>query len=189
MVADHSYLVTFRLKGTIPENVLDELRRERDSLRARAATPDEWADFDRREFLKIESILDTTDNSQAHLANEEIAQLLMQSLQWLRRERKWHIHAATIMPNHVHLLTRNLAGHNDHLNADLGDLKSYTARRANRILGRGGSFWARENFDHWYRHDRKLDAARDYIQNNPVKAGLVRNADEWPWTIIDQSSG
>ena len=53
-------------------------------------------------------------------------------------------------------------------------LKSYTAHEANKILKRHGAFWQSESYDHWVRDEDELERIVDYIANNPVKAGLVR---------------
>lgn len=60
-------------------------------------------------------------------------------------------------------------------------LKGYTAREANKILQRRGSFWWSESFDHWTRNPDKTDKAIRYIRNNPVKAGLVKFPEDYPW--------
>src|SRR5437868_13312707 len=57
-------------------------------------------------------------------------------------------------------------------------LKSYTANRANEILGRSGQFWQHESYDHWVRDDEELERIVAYIAWNPVKANLVREPQE-----------
>ena len=53
-------------------------------------------------------------------------------------------------------------------------LKGYTAREANRLLGRTGQpFWQGESYDHWVRDETEFIRIIAYIENNPVKAGLV----------------
>ena len=111
----------------------------------------------------------------------------MDNLDWLR-ERGWKVLAGVTLPNHVHLLMRNEAGRTGELIEDLGQFKNYTARLANRALGRSGSFWAREDFDHWCRTPEKVEAAVRYIRDNPVKAGLVRQWREWPWLAIEDAA-
>ena len=62
-------------------------------------------------------------------------------------------------------------------------LKGRTARKANCILQRTGMpFWQEESFDHWIRNSRELQGLIDYVENNPVKAGLVDAKDHWPWS-------
>jgi putative transposase len=60
-------------------------------------------------------------------------------------------------------------------------LKSYTGHEANKILGRTGSFWQHESYDHWVRDDEELARIVAYINANPVKAGLTKYAHEYPW--------
>ena len=62
-------------------------------------------------------------------------------------------------------------------------VKGYTAREANRMLKRTGEqFWQQESFDHWPRDDHEFFRIIQYIENNPVKAGLVRSPEEWKWS-------
>jgi len=62
-------------------------------------------------------------------------------------------------------------------------LKGYTAREANRILGRTGQhFWQEESFDHWSRDEDEFFRIIAYIENNPVKAGLVTRPEDWQWS-------
>jgi hypothetical protein len=50
--------------------------------------------------------------------------------------------------------------------------KSFTARRANEILGRGGAFWQREYYDRLIRDGDELRRAVRYVVNNPERAWL-----------------
>jgi REP element-mobilizing transposase RayT len=61
-------------------------------------------------------------------------------------------------------------------------LKRYTARQANQLLGREGAFWQHENYDHVVRDEEEWQRIITYILNNPVKAGLVQNWEDWEWT-------
>ncbi len=83
------------------------------------------------------------------------------------------------MANHVHLLlTPNLPVHKAIMN-----IKSASARVANSILQRTGEhFWQDESYDHWVRNDRERNSIVRYIHNNPVKAGLVDEPEDWLWS-------
>jgi putative DNA methylase len=62
-------------------------------------------------------------------------------------------------------------------------LKGFTAREANKILRRTGEpFWQRESYDHWVRDEQEFGRIRAYIENNPVRAGLVARAEDYPWS-------
>jgi putative DNA methylase len=50
--------------------------------------------------------------------------------------------------------------------------KSYTASEINKRLGRTGQFWMRESFDHIVRNQKSFSKIKEYIKNNPIKAGI-----------------
>ena len=87
------------------------------------------------------------------------------------------------MPNHVHvLLLPGIAP-----KRLLQSIKGVTAREANRVLGRTGqSFWQRESYDRWVRDQHEWDRIAAYIENNPVKAGLVSRAEDYPWSSANR---
>jgi putative transposase len=69
-----------------------------------------------------------------------------------------------------------------------GPLKGFTAHEANRLLGqRGKHFWQDESYDHLVRSDREFDRIRNYIEQNPVKAGLVVASEEFRWSSGNRS--
>jgi REP-associated tyrosine transposase len=63
-------------------------------------------------------------------------------------------------------------------------IKGYTAREANRVLGRKGNFWEPENYDHYVRDATEYERIVRYVLNNPVKAGLVSHWQEWVWNYL-----
>ena len=67
--------------------------------------------------------------------------------------------------------------------------KSFTARRANEQLGRSGPFWHADYFDRYMRNEDQLNRTIEYVEQNPVKAGLVSNAADWPWSSAYFRSG
>jgi REP element-mobilizing transposase RayT len=83
------------------------------------------------------------------------------------------------MPNHVHALIEPFGG--NPLREIVHSWKSFTAKQANRILGCNGTFWQPDYFDRVVRNAEQFDRARSYIDENPVKAGLVQRAGDWPF--------
>jgi putative transposase len=62
-------------------------------------------------------------------------------------------------------------------------VKSITAKRANARLGlTGRPFWQQESHDHVVRHEREFQTIRSYIEENPVRAGLVHQASQYLWS-------
>jgi REP element-mobilizing transposase RayT len=75
-----------------------------------------------------------------------------------------------IMPNHVHLLVQPMAGFS--LSSILHSWKSFSSNVVNKQLGRSGTFWLDENFDHAVRSLSQLNHFRRYIAENPTQAYL-----------------
>ena len=68
------------------------------------------------------------------------------------------------------------------LSAIMQSLKGYTARKINLPLGRSGTFWEEESYDHVVRDEAEFARIVSYVLNNPVKAGLVQDWQEWKWS-------
>jgi len=95
----------------------------------------------------------------------------------------YRLHAWVIMPNHVHLLITPWVP----VSKLLQSLKRFTATEANRILGRSGQpFWQAESYDRLVRNEQEFQRIARYIEMNPVKAGLVAIADQFPWSSAYQ---
>ena len=81
------------------------------------------------------------------------------------------------MPDHLHMLV-GVAG-----DADLSKL----VRDFKRIAARKKQVeWQRNFFDHRLRHDESETEKYDYILQNPVRAGLIRDGDEWPYVLLGE---
>jgi len=127
---------------------------------------------------RIEAYLDRGEG-QAWLRDPRIAGLVQDALRHFDGTR-YHLHAWAVMPNHIHaLLTLTTGGD---LSAVVHSWKSYTAKAANRALGRTGTFWQADYFDRGIRDQRHFAAVVSYIEENPVKAGLCATSDAWPYS-------
>ena len=115
-----------------------------------------------------------------HLSRPEIADLIVKAILYGEHKMKmYEVHAFVVMSNHVHLLTTPRAS----LAKITQSLKRYTATEANRILGlTGKTFWQGESYDHLVRDNEEFTRICRYIENNPVKAGLVNAAEDFPWS-------
>ena len=86
--------------------------------------------------------------------------------------------AWSVMPNHVHVVIEQGAD----LAGTVRRWKSWTTRAINVALGRQGPLWRREYFDRFARNEQHLGTMVAYVENNPVAAGLVGDAADWPWS-------
>lgn len=115
----------------------------------------------------------------AWLNNTAVAEIVQNSLLFFDGQR-YSLHAWVIMPNHVHALFTPMEEWT--VAKILHSWKSFSAREANKILGRVGVFWQREYFDRAIRDEQGFNTAVAYIENNPVKAGLCQVAEEWQFS-------
>lgn len=63
------------------------------------------------------------------------------------------------------------------------DLKKFTGLHCNRYLGREGSFWEEESYDHIVRSELEFYRILNYILRNPIKAKFVKEWQRWPFTF------
>ena len=81
--------------------------------------------------------------------------------------------AFTIMPNHVHILFKQIS----ELPTIMKRIKGATAFAINKILDRKGRFWEENYYDRLIRDDTHFVKVYDYIKYNAVKANL-KDAEE-----------
>lgn len=174
---DRSSLVqtlTFRLYDAVPDSVVQSWKTELAWIGNLKAT-------DPREIALSKRIAQYEDASHGRcwLRDERIANLVEDCLLHFDGQR-YRLIAWCIMPNHVHGLIEVFDDWS--LARILHSWKSFTAHRANEILGRTGEFWFREYFDRFVRDDRHFANAVRYIEGNPVKAGRVGSPEDWRWS-------
>jgi putative transposase len=151
--------VTFRLADSLPKEAL-----ERISL------------SDRPESLR-DDLLDHGWGA-SWLKRSDVAKLVEDALLKFDGAR-YRLCSWTIMPNHVHVLFEVLPSYS--LGTIVSSWKRYTARQANLLLKRSGAFWQVDYWDRFIRDERHFHVTLDYIDQNPVKAGLVDLPHDWPW--------
>jgi putative transposase len=164
--------INFRLCDSLPSEVILRWKAE---LELRSRTSSEHADELRG---RMEDYLDA-GHGECWLARPELARLVEGALLHFDRIR-YRLIAWCVMPNHTHVVIEVMEGH------PLGEVvwswKSYTSLEANKFLGRKGPFWQRDYLDRYVRDAEHLDTVISYVEENPVKAGLVRVKTDWPWS-------
>ena len=138
-------------------------------------------------------MLDQATSGPMWLKSPEIASLVQEALisKYASFYKLW---AYAVMSNHCHaLLKPKLTNPSDTTSDPIAfaeitkRIKGYTAREANKILKRTGlTFWQDESFDHWIRNQQEFDRVVNYIENNPVKAGLVERPEDWQWSSASE---
>jgi REP element-mobilizing transposase RayT len=138
-------------------------------------------------FRILDDYLDQCRSSPSWLSENEISKIVRDSL-IIMDEKKIRLYCYSIMPNHVHSLFKPLRDDRGAI-FSLADImqahKGFTSKQANKVLGRAGTFWQSESFDHYIRDQAEFHRIALYTMNNPVKAGLVRSIWDWPNTWIE----
>ena len=168
--------VTYHLADSVSAEVRARLE---DELRL---VPARQQDAERRH--RIEAWLDAGHG--CCLLREPVAARLVQDAFLFFDGERYRLLAWVVMPNHVHVLFQPLQGWT--MAKIVASWKSYTGRRLAPMLPPAPSqvpvrrVWQREYWDRFIRNEPHFDAAREYIHNNPVKAGLVARSEDWEWS-------
>ena len=88
----------------------------------------------------------------------------------------WYAHVAVLMPDHVHLIV-SFPQTEKRTQTIVSKWKEWTAKSF-RID------WQRDFFEHRLRKEENFRQKADYILANPVRAGLVEKAADWPYVFI-----
>jgi 1-hydroxy-2-methyl-2-(E)-butenyl 4-diphosphate synthase len=161
-----TYSVTFRIKDSLPASVLKEYEREK-SLLLERLDPGQQLREEIRALTEtlIEPALHAAEGPRP-LADAAIAAMVESALKHFDGER-YDLLAWSVMPNHVHVLLTPREGHE--LEKILQSWKTHSATQANRMLGKSGTFWQEEYYDHIVRDGEDLRHQVKYILANPGK--------------------
>ncbi len=181
-IAGATYFITFRLANSLPIEALDKLAEDKQKINKLPESQKESAH--RAWFAKYDDYLDQALHGSLYLKNEQVADMVAESILF-RDGGVYDLISYCIMLNHVHLVCtplEKLAGTYYGLTEILHSLKRHTAREANKILQRSGTFWQDESYDHIIRDDAELERIVKYVLYNPVKAKLVKEQADWKWS-------
>jgi REP element-mobilizing transposase RayT len=103
----------------------------------------------------------------------EVAAATVEILKTHAAKSEVPIYAYCVMPDHIHLLLA--ASARCDIITFVGQFKNLVQRAA-WANGVRGAFWQRSFWDHFIREEEQVEAAIDYVLNNPVRRGL---ADCW----------
>lgn len=105
-------------------------------------------------------------------------------------DKKYKLHSCIVMETHVHSILQPL-NESDGTFVSLASIahsiKSYSANRIQRLLNLKGKVWQDENYDRIIRDEKDYLIKMEYIINNPVKAGLVGNPEDYKWLYYEGS--
>lgn len=180
------YFITFRLAGSLPKEAITKIKAIEKQLRKKSNQEVDCltTKINRKIFEKYEELLENGRYGPLWLKKPDVAKLVCEAIEY-RDETQYDLYSYCVMPNHVHLvfkLLRNKEETDYPVTKILQSLKRFTAKKANKILNRTGQFWQHESFDRVIRDAEELESTIRYVLNNPVKAGLVENWQNWSFS-------
>ena len=197
-----SFFVTFRLHNSIPRIKILELKKQYEQRIDFIQTgknkniKDLIHDERKRFFVQYDNLLDSCNNGPTYLNQPEVAEIVKEQLHLFDNDM-YELIAYSIMPNHVHILidtaiqippaqdfTTWEAVNFQPLDKIMKRIKGATGRYANLYLKRTGTFWQKESYDHFIRNQKEFSNVIRYILNNPIKARLVNDWGEHPYSFL-----
>jgi putative transposase len=139
-----------------------------------------------------------------HLFDKEpYRMIVLDSLNYLRVQKKTQLNAFVVMSSHIHAILWPDIGIN--LSDIMRDFKRFTSRKISKQAETQNAIEVLEIFEKTRDHNRMQEVSQyqvwqegshpeaiftdkfarqkmDYIHMNPVRAGLVNTADEWPYS-------
>lgn len=166
------YAVTFRLRDSLPEHVLEAYKSYKDwceqMLQLHGYVPEQLVDFEIDERKRVMEYLDA-GHGECLLRNPKVREILIRCLAYMDG-RDCSVHCYVIMPNHVHLILETNGGLK--VSDLVGRLKGVSANQINKLLERKGSVWQYEIYDRLIRNEKHYWNAVRYIANNPRKCPI-----------------
>ncbi len=106
------------------------------------------------------------------LCHPEISEAIFEATTHYHLQRRWHAHLLLLMPDHLHALISFPKV--EAMNQVVRSWKHYLAKQ-HQVE------WQRDFFDHRLRSDESHEEKASYIRNNPVRAGLSKTPQDWPY--------
>ena len=113
-----------------------------------------------------------------YLIQPQVANAVIESLIRRKKLGAWHPFIFLIMPDHVHGIIR-FGMDSKGMKSELRNWKSWLAKSQNIE-------WQEGFFDHRIRDENYFTEKFEYILQNPVRAGLVEQAQDWHWKIVSE---
>src|SRR5215475_10264071 len=133
---------------------------------SRPSDPNNATGFSRTFFVTAK-----TAGSRSLFQTERMANLFIQVLRDYMRAGKFVVHDFVVMPNHIHLLAT--IPDDTTIEKTMQLIKGNFSFRANKELDFRGEIWQRGFSDVRVPDEKSFQTHREYISNNPVKAGIA----------------
>ena len=156
-----------------------------------------------------------TKNGFPFFGNKDMSNLLVKEILLVQKIKKFNLFGYVIIPDHIHLLIQPNSVEN--ISRIMFSIKKHYAHEANRILGYNSKkpapttvsgqtfarireyvdnrkikgkrfYWQLSFHDHIIRDEKDLYTHIEYIRYNPVKHGLTKDGEEYPYLYINENN-
>ncbi|VBB48186.1 conserved hypothetical protein [uncultured Paludibacter sp.] len=194
------YFVTWILKGAVPKkaveiyskrmeelkNEIDILKRNNADFRAIETAKKDYYIIRKKYITQVDEILDAKTDNIVDLSKPDNLKIIYDTLTFWGGKRIGN-YCFCVMPNHIHWVLRVFEkddkGKPVYLEEIMHSVKLFTARQINILENRTGILWNKESFDTTIRDTKHLYNAIEYTLNNPLKAKLVKEKENWRGTF------
>ena len=121
-----------------------------------------------------------------HLVDEKDKRIVICALDFYQRRGEFDLFGYVVMGNHVHLVLQPSPGRR--LADVMRDFKKWTSR-CNAAKAPGQPLWERRYDDNLIRTPEEMLAVLAYIHSNPVRAGIVEDPSDYPWSSARDYAG
>jgi putative transposase len=135
--------------------------------------------FDYSDPDAVYSITMCTADRRPAFRDPQLAQVVLDALDWRRYHQGIAVYAYCLMPDHLHLLLR--AGRAGSVGDVIKGIKVFTTIES-WTLGYQGQLWQDRFYDHVLRRAEDARQIAEYIRQNPVRTGLVEDPEAYPYS-------
>jgi len=121
----------------------------------------------------------TTNKRNQFFVHEHITKSMINYLYDISQKKLFDVLVYCFMPDHVHLLLRGTS-HSSNLTKFISAYKQKTGFTFKKRFD--ANLWAKSFHDHVLRKEEKIQNIGKYILENPVRAGLVENMLDYPYS-------
>jgi len=158
----------------VPATVFDHAKRILGAIYRRRKNMRKKREFTEGAFYHVTS---RTNDKIRVFENNLGRKIMLITLQDAKDKFQFKLTNFCVMPTHIHLLIKPERGTN--LSGIMHWLKLQTSKRWNFIHGSTDHLWGHRFFERPIKDKTEYEHVMNYIDDNPVRAGLVAAPEEW----------
>ena len=112
------------------------------------------------------------------LCQDGVGQKILEAAHHYHTICRWHCELMVLMPDHMHALVS--PGGQTSIHEVVRSFKSWTAKLTKVV-------WQNGFFEHRLRNGASAEQKWKYVNENPVRQGLIQNPTDWPWRFAGRA--